>query len=310
MRKEAHSTTRRISLDEMVIDPSVNIRDRLDERLITEYMGNFAYLPKVVIFETSKGLILADGFHRVAAARRLGHTEILAEVRKGTYAEALEYAALVNLRHGSRLQAPDRANAISRLRTLHPRWTHDQLGKVLGLSRPVVAIALAAERVRQTIPDAGLPTEHLVLISRMPPNQWIRVVEAVKRNHWSKRETDVVCQILRNPDIRADYKEDLLAGRREPIVMHGEKPGVLTDTLARKLAEARENNARLPLWKLLETVAILRARWKPNEVPQGMRRVELDHLLRELPGDVQYMQEILEEVGNLIAIGPRGVRMR
>jgi hypothetical protein len=52
-------------------------------------------LPPVVVFDTPQGLLLADGYHRMAAARRLGRKTVEAEVRAGSRHEALRYAAEV-----------------------------------------------------------------------------------------------------------------------------------------------------------------------------------------------------------------------
>ena len=46
----------------------------------------------MVVFQTEDGLLLADGYHRVAAARLRGAETIGAEVLRGTRAEALQYA--------------------------------------------------------------------------------------------------------------------------------------------------------------------------------------------------------------------------
>jgi hypothetical protein len=69
----------------------------LDEQRVREYVEAPGFAP-VVVFETSEGLKLADGYHRVEAARRRGADSMEAEVRRGTYRDALRYAAAVNRR--------------------------------------------------------------------------------------------------------------------------------------------------------------------------------------------------------------------
>ena len=49
----------------------------------------------MVVFETPKGLLLAGGHHRVAAARSMGLELVEAEVRRGSRRAALQYAARV-----------------------------------------------------------------------------------------------------------------------------------------------------------------------------------------------------------------------
>jgi hypothetical protein len=45
----------------------------------------------VTVFELDDGLLLADGYHRVAA-RELGRTTIKADVRKGSHRDAIQFA--------------------------------------------------------------------------------------------------------------------------------------------------------------------------------------------------------------------------
>jgi ParB-like chromosome segregation protein Spo0J len=52
-------------------------------------------IPPVVLFRNDEGLLLADGSHRLAAARQRGETSITADIRVGPRADALFYAATV-----------------------------------------------------------------------------------------------------------------------------------------------------------------------------------------------------------------------
>jgi ParB-like chromosome segregation protein Spo0J len=61
-------------------------------RRYAELLGD---LPPVVAFGTDQGLLLADGWHRVAAARARGLDTIEAEIRQGTAHDALRYALTV-----------------------------------------------------------------------------------------------------------------------------------------------------------------------------------------------------------------------
>ncbi len=57
------------------------------------YVDHLAGSAPVVVYDVGGELLLADGYHRVAAARHLGRGVISAEVRKGTRADALRFAA-------------------------------------------------------------------------------------------------------------------------------------------------------------------------------------------------------------------------
>jgi hypothetical protein len=58
------------------------------------YARTLDALPPVVVVDTPEGLLLDDGYHRVAASRRLGLEEVEAEVRTGTRRDALQQIGL------------------------------------------------------------------------------------------------------------------------------------------------------------------------------------------------------------------------
>jgi ParB-like nuclease domain len=74
-----------------LVDPEAH----LDAARVEHYAQRLGALPPVVVFDTAEGLLLADGYHRVAAARRHGLETVEAEVRNGSRHEALQYAATV-----------------------------------------------------------------------------------------------------------------------------------------------------------------------------------------------------------------------
>jgi ParB-like nuclease domain len=82
----------RVSIAEVLAHPLVDAAAHLDPHRVERY-GDAAGAP-VVVFETPEGLLLADGHHRVAAARVRGETEVEADVRPGSRADALRYAAV------------------------------------------------------------------------------------------------------------------------------------------------------------------------------------------------------------------------
>ncbi len=66
-------------------------------------------LPPVVVFQTAHQLVLADGYHRLAAAQRGGAETIEAELRTGTEADALRYA--VDVGAAQRKMRPEEVRA-------------------------------------------------------------------------------------------------------------------------------------------------------------------------------------------------------
>jgi hypothetical protein len=73
------------------VDPTAH----LDPDRVRHYVALPGDLPPVVAFRSDQGLILADGYHRVAAAQARGLDTIEAEVRHGSAHDALQYAVTV-----------------------------------------------------------------------------------------------------------------------------------------------------------------------------------------------------------------------
>jgi hypothetical protein len=97
-------------LTNVQIDPEAH----LDAARVERYAEMLDALPPVVVFDTEEGLLLADGYHRVAAARRRGREMIEAKVRLGSRHDALRYAATVAAeQHGI---SPEEAAAYIRSR--------------------------------------------------------------------------------------------------------------------------------------------------------------------------------------------------
>ena len=101
------------------IDPEAHLNAARVER----YAEMLDALPPVVVFDTEEGLLLADGYHRVEAARRRGVATVKAEMRRGSRHDALRYAAKVGAaQHGISLE--DAASYIRRRSQGH--WTPER----------------------------------------------------------------------------------------------------------------------------------------------------------------------------------------
>jgi ParB-like chromosome segregation protein Spo0J len=128
-----------IDLDDLVLDPALNLRDKLDDDTVTRYIDAWGRLPPVTVYEVDGRYLLADGFHRHAAAVTLGKKSIKAEVVVGTMAEALDYVAGANLFHGLPLTRSERRRAIEiRLRLHHDR-SDRHLAEEMSVGRELVA---------------------------------------------------------------------------------------------------------------------------------------------------------------------------
>ena len=71
-------------------------------RTYTEAMDDGAQFPDVTVFTDGETYWLADGFHRVLAAKSNGKTAISADVRKGTEDDAVVFGGTANNKQGKR----------------------------------------------------------------------------------------------------------------------------------------------------------------------------------------------------------------
>jgi ParB-like chromosome segregation protein Spo0J len=130
---------REVPLDDLVLDPNLNLRDRLDDFTVERYADSWERLPPITVFEVEGRLLIADGFHRHAAAVMIGKRTISAEIRVGTFTEALDFVASVNLFHGLPLTRAERRRAVEVKLKLHHDWSDRRMAEELAVSRELVA---------------------------------------------------------------------------------------------------------------------------------------------------------------------------
>jgi len=147
--REPGMEIRDVPVDDLVLDPNLNLRDRLDDYAVERYVEAGDRLPPITVYEVDGRWLIADGFHRHASAVKTGRRTIPAEVRPGTFAEALDFVAGVNLFHGLPLTRPERRRAVEVKLRLHPEHSDRRLAEEMGAGRELVA------RVRKQLVDAG-----------------------------------------------------------------------------------------------------------------------------------------------------------
>jgi hypothetical protein len=140
---------RELPLDEIVLDPNLNLRDRIDDFTVERYAEAWQRMPPVTVYEVDGRYLMADGFHRHAAAVLLGRRTIPAEVIVGTFNDALDFVAGVNLFHGLPLTRSERRRAVDIKLRLHHDWSDRRLAEELGVSRELVA------KTRRNLVDGG-----------------------------------------------------------------------------------------------------------------------------------------------------------
>jgi hypothetical protein len=102
-----------LSIDDLLRSSRANPERHVDPERVDRYTGVLDEMPPVTVFETPTGLLLADGYHRLAAARRLGRKTITASVIQGNDSDALRFATELAIRERG-LSEEDVARAIRR----------------------------------------------------------------------------------------------------------------------------------------------------------------------------------------------------
>jgi hypothetical protein len=130
---------REIPLDDLVLDPNLNLRDRLDDFTVERYADSWDRLPPITVYKVDDRMLVADGFHRHAAAVMLGKRTIRAEIVDGTFTDALDFVSSVNLFHGLPLSRAERRRAVEVKLKLHHDWSDRRMAEELAVSRELVA---------------------------------------------------------------------------------------------------------------------------------------------------------------------------
>lgn len=105
-----------IDITRIRTDGGTQSRAALDHAAIGDYaelIKEGGEMPAVVVFYDGTDIWLASGFHRLHAHREAGKTQILADVRVGTQAEAMWFSCGSNSAHGIRPTNADKRHAVT-----------------------------------------------------------------------------------------------------------------------------------------------------------------------------------------------------
>ncbi|MBU2685911.1 MAG: ParB/RepB/Spo0J family partition protein [Gammaproteobacteria bacterium] len=138
-----------VALSSLRIDGGTQPREQLEQSMVDHYqecMKAGDEFPPVVIFHDGSHYWLADGFHRLFAARGLGKDSIKGDIRQGTQREAVLFSCGANAHHGVRRNAKDKRRAVMILLCDETwgKWSHNKLAQIAQVSQPFVS-QLASE---------------------------------------------------------------------------------------------------------------------------------------------------------------------
>jgi len=127
-------TVNTIAVDTLRLDGGTQPRAELNLVIIAEYaeaMQTGAQFPPIIVFYDGTQYWVADGFHRVHAAKNAGLEKIPADIRQGTRRDAVLYSVGANAQHGLRRANADKRRAVETL--LHDdewrKWSDREIAR-------------------------------------------------------------------------------------------------------------------------------------------------------------------------------------
>lgn len=130
-------------------------RAELNQTIIAEYAEAYEQgieLPPIEVYFDQALYWLADGFHRVKAAQKIGRDSISANVSQGGQRQAILFSVKANDTHGLRRTAADRRNAIRILLTdpEWSQWSNSEIARQCNVSEHLVRIVFSEIKPRET----------------------------------------------------------------------------------------------------------------------------------------------------------------
>ena len=114
-----------VALAALALDARCQPRANMEPSLVDEYVESLQSgdtFPPITVFRDGEAFWVADGFHRVAAATRIGALSIDADVFDGDIRDAILYSVGANAIHGMRRRNLDKRRAVETLLN-DPEWS-------------------------------------------------------------------------------------------------------------------------------------------------------------------------------------------
>lgn len=115
----------RLAVDRIRTDGATQPRAAIHEPTVAEYAEAIeagTAMPPVTVFSDGAAYWLADGFHRLAATKRIGCLDIEVDLRQGTRRDAMLHSFGANATHGLRRTNDDKRRAIVAMLS-DPDWS-------------------------------------------------------------------------------------------------------------------------------------------------------------------------------------------
>jgi ParB-like chromosome segregation protein Spo0J len=134
-------TRQDLPLATLSFDESTQVRVAIDDAVVADYADSMqagAVFPPITVFTDGGTYYLADGYHRLRAAQRIGQLTIAAEVHDGTKRDALWCALGANRTNGQRLNDGDKTRAVVLALAAWPTKMNREIADQVGCSESLV----------------------------------------------------------------------------------------------------------------------------------------------------------------------------
>lgn len=151
-------TIQMMSIDAIRLDERCQPRMSINPEVIDEYaeaMTQGAEFPPLTVYRDGSTFWLADGFHRIAAAKYAGKQHIVCDVQQGTIRDAILHAVGANANHGMRRTNADKRRAVETLLkdSEWSHWSDSEIARRCSVDHKTVA------RIRQSLGDSQVTDE-------------------------------------------------------------------------------------------------------------------------------------------------------
>lgn len=304
----ARPVIRPVPLNSILIDEAIQARVAgLDIEKVESYaviLAESGEFPPVDVFrdnEDDEQFYLADGFHRLAAARRAGVQAIKAAIRYGGRDAAVEWAEEANLAHGKALSAADKRNIFERRIKRGHEWANlsdREVSRLLGVAHTTIGRWRSEIEGVVTGANAPVSTERTYVTKHgtMATMKTGRIQQANQQRAQPPRSTS-----SRSPATRYEPIRDLDPAYEEDALYYDEEVDEQTRDQTRSLEERRAHpvqpsppgqGAAFKAFGALQD-AILAIQTAGNRLSQ----LRLSPALNQLPTDkLVVLDQMLEEL--------------
>jgi hypothetical protein len=157
-----NANTQSLKLDLITVDDTIQSRVTINKEVVADYaerMQNGDKFPAIIVYRDGEKHYLADGFHRVPAARKCGIPDLMADIRTGTRKDAIRCSLESNHTHGLRRTQEDKRRAIKIALKEFGQMSSNEIARICGVSDKTVTAVRDQEQPRNSEVEKNEPAK-------------------------------------------------------------------------------------------------------------------------------------------------------